>query len=91
MCSGCIDRVAQLEAYTNELAAAVKTFASHCRSKPGHCAGETTPHPLIIPETSPEEVHQARRSILANITRIQTILLGSADLLRQLALQVRSW
>ncbi len=82
--------LAQLEAYTNELAAAVKTLASYCRNfeAPVDFPAGNTPKPLVQPE-APSDAHQARRSIIANATKLQTLLDEPTDFLQQLAGHVR--
>ena len=68
--------LAQLEAYADELAAAVKSLSMHCQ--------QTSGHSLVSSET-PGDV---RRSILASIFNIQKLLAEPTDFLGQLASQV---
>ncbi|MCJ1251841.1 hypothetical protein MMC30_009079 [Trapelia coarctata] len=78
--------LAQLEAYTSELAAAVEKVAKYCRNieVPVDFAAGNTPQPLVPPE-APSEAHRARRSIVANVAKLQTLLAEPADFLQQLA------
>ena len=80
---------AQLEAYTAELNAAVETLTSHCQNAEAPAEGdaENTPQALVPPE-APVEAHRARRPILANIAKLQTLLAEPADFLQELARQV---
>jgi hypothetical protein len=80
----------QLETHTSELAAAVKSLAEYCRNveAPVDFAARNVPQPLVPPEAS-SEAHQARRSIMANVAKLQTLLGEPADFLQQLAGQVR--
>ena len=73
---------AQLEAHTVELNAAIETVTSYYRDEAGN-----VPQPLIPPD-APAEVHRARRPIMANIARLQTLLAGPTDFLQELARQV---
>lgn len=81
--------LAQLEAYASDLSAAVKNLANYCRNveNPGGFTAENVLQPLVLPE-APTEVHQARRSILANVAKLQLLLDEPADFLQQLAKQV---
>ena len=77
--------LSQLETYTNELVAATKALATHCRD-----AGVgSTPH-LTVPDHAPFEVHRARRDVLANAARLQTLLAEPGDFIQHLASQVRT-
>ncbi len=82
--------LAKLEAYTSELAAAVKSLAKYCQNveAPSDFGNGKMPQPLVVPE-APTEAHQARRSIMANVAKLQTLLVEPADFLQQLAVQVR--
>ena len=84
-----MNSLAQLEAYTSELAAAVKSLANCCRNveAPVDFAARNTPQPLL-PTESPSEAHRARRSIMANLVKLQTLLDEPADFLQRLAGQV---
>ena len=77
---------AQLEAHTAELNAAIETLARHCRNIEADDA-RNAPQSLIPPE-APAEVHRARRPILANIAKLQTLLAEPEDFLQELARQV---
>lgn len=85
----------QLERYTNNLAASVKVLSDQMRdaglqSSPGaQTASIWSASHLAIPPDAPYEVHHARRSVLTNITKLQTLLMGPDDLIQNLASQVR--
>lgn len=83
--------LAQLEACTNDVATAVQSLADYCWNFEGpvEVAAGNTPQPLVPPE-APSEAHQTRRSILANVAKLQTLLYEPADFIQQLAAQVRS-
>ncbi|KAG0650487.1 O-methyltransferase [Hyphodiscus hymeniophilus] len=72
----------QLHAYTNELVAAVQTVAEFYPNA-------NTPHSpsQLVPPDAPSELRRARRTILANVTKLKTLLEEPADLLQQLACQ----
>lgn len=74
----------QLENYTNELAFSVKSLANYCRSAEVH---KSTPQ-LLVPPEAPNEVLRTRRTILANLAKIQTLLDEPADFVQHLATQV---
>lgn len=82
--------LAQLEAYTSELAAAVQKLANCCRTLEGplQFAVGNTPQPLDLSE-APSEAHQAQRLIVDNTYKLQTLLSEPADFLQQLTRQVR--
>ena len=83
---------AQLEAYTTELNAAIEIFSSHCRNIEGTSDFGVevgyAPPPTLIPPTAPVEAHWARRAIMANTAKLQTLLAEPADFLQELARQV---
>ena len=82
--------LAQLENYTNELSAAVKTLANHSRNVEDSSvdfAGGSPPKPLLRPD-APSEAHRARRSVLSVVAKLQTLLGEPADFLQQLSRQV---
>lgn len=70
-----MDRLHKLETFANELAVAVKSLGAHYRN------GES--------EES-REVQRARRAIMGNAARIQTLLGEPSDFLQRLASQVCS-
>lgn len=82
----------QLELYTSELAAAVKSLANHCRNF-GTSVDSTAKSPLVspslVPPDAPSEAHRARQSILTYLSKLRTLLSEPADFLQQLATQVR--
>jgi hypothetical protein len=77
----------QLEAYTRELSAAVKSLVLHGRNGDsladwtGRAGADAPP---------PDEAQRARRAVLANVAKLQTLLAEPADFLQQLAKQVRT-
>jgi hypothetical protein len=75
----------QLESYTDELVTAIKTMTEYCRNIE---VPTSFPH-LIIPLEAPSEIHRARRTILANMSKVRTLLGEPADFLQHLASQVR--
>lgn len=83
---------ARLEAHTTELNAAMKTLTRHCRNIEATSDVEVeagnAPQPLVPPE-APVEVHRARRPIMANIAKLQTLLAEPADFLQELARQIQ--
>jgi hypothetical protein len=82
--------LSQLEAYTSEIAAAAKSLSSYCRNVDGpmDSVQANLPQGLVPPE-APGEAHRARRSIIANAAKLQTLLSEPADFLQRLAAQVR--
>ena len=80
---------AQLEACASELSTAVKILADYCRNAeaPVEFAAGNAPQPLVPPD-APSETHKARRSIMANVAKLQILLSEPADFLQQLAVQV---
>ena len=85
-----MNSLAQLEAYTSDLAAAVKRLIHYCRNVevPANFAVGKPPQPLVPPE-APSEAHRERRSIITNLAKLQTLLGEPVDFLQQLARQVR--
>lgn len=75
--------LSQLEAYSDELAAAIKVLGEHCQDT----SISTTSH-LAVPSDAPCEVHLARRNVLAIASRLHAILAEPADLIQHLASQV---
>lgn len=82
---------ALLEAHTAELNAAIETLTNHCRNVERISDFEVeirnAPRPLIPPE-APAEAHRARRSIMANMAKLHTLLAEPVDFLQELARQV---
>ena len=78
---------ARTETHTTELNNAIEVLTSHCRDieRTSDFEVETKngPQPLISPEA-----HRARRPILANIAKLQTLLVEPVDFLQELARQV---
>lgn len=79
----------QLETSTGEIVAAVKSLTDYCRhvEAPVEFAVGNAPQSPVPPE-APSEVHKARRSIMAHIAKLQTLLSEPADFLQRLAVQV---
>lgn len=79
-----MDRLAQLEARTTQLSAAVQSLAGHRRnldsSRGPGCA-------VLDPETC-KELDKAKSSILASLADIKRLVAGPADFLQHLASQV---
>lgn len=82
--------LAQLEAYTSELVAAAQRLTHYCRNyeAPVDLAAGDAPPPLV-PPNAPSEVHRARRSMMASLAKLQTVLGEPEDFVHQLAGQVR--
>lgn len=82
---------ALLEAPTAELNAAIEILSCHCRNiertSDFDVEFRNAPQPLIPPE-APAEAHRARRSIMANIAKLQTLLAEPSDFVQELARQV---
>jgi hypothetical protein len=82
-----MDNWAQLEAYSNELIAAVNALVRHRANASGDCP-TGMPQPLISAD-APNQAHHARRSIKANIAKLQVLIDEPVDFLQQLVAQVR--
>lgn len=82
-----MDGLAQLQSSSSELTAAIQVLVTHCQDNSGP-ARDGTSQPLVSPE-DPSGVISAKQSILAAISRIQTLLSGPVDFVQQLASQVR--
>lgn len=78
--------LAQLEAASSNLSAALEELASHYRNGGTDSLGARPPQ--LLPTEAPSEVHKARESALASLTRLQVMLAGPTDLLQNLAGQV---
>ncbi|RAH69270.1 trypacidin cluster transcriptional coactivator tpcD [Aspergillus aculeatinus CBS 121060] len=79
--------LAQLEAASSNLSAALEELASHYRNGGIDSLGARPPQ--LLPTEAPPEVHKARESALASLTRLQVMLAGPTDLLQNLAGQVQ--
>jgi hypothetical protein len=81
--------LAELESQSKELSSAIENLVTHCQRAQLYADG-TVPGkpPQIIPHEAPAEVHRARESVLASISRLQVMLAGPNDFLKQLASQV---
>ncbi|RAL16196.1 uncharacterized protein BO97DRAFT_403310, partial [Aspergillus homomorphus CBS 101889] len=77
----------ELEAASKELSAAVEDLASHYRN--GRTDSLGARQPQLIPTGAPPEVHRARESALASLTKLQVMLAGPTDLLQNLASQMQ--
>ncbi|KAI0469985.1 hypothetical protein GGR56DRAFT_156234 [Xylariaceae sp. FL0804] len=78
------DSLGQLEYYASGLATAVRNLTHQIRSS--HIEAGRAPR-AISDSQHTEEVKQARRSVLSQITAIQTLLCSPTDVLQQLAYQ----
>ena len=78
---------ARTETHTTELNTAIEVLTSHCqndeRTSDFDVEANNAPQPLISPEA-----HRARRPIMANIAKLQTLLVEPVDFLQELARQV---
>ncbi|PYI14342.1 hypothetical protein BO99DRAFT_345279 [Aspergillus violaceofuscus CBS 115571] len=79
--------LAQLEAVSRDLSAAVEELASHCRHGGIDSLGVRPPQ--LLPTGAPPDVHRARESALASLTKLQVMLAEPTDLLQNLAGQVQ--
>ncbi|RAH41242.1 uncharacterized protein BO95DRAFT_456741 [Aspergillus brunneoviolaceus CBS 621.78] len=79
--------LAQLEAASSNLSAALEELASHYRNGGTDSLGARPPQ--LLPTEAPPEAHKARESALASLTRLQVMLAGPTDLLQNLAGQVQ--
>ena len=81
---------AQLEAHIDEIATAVKSLVEYGRNieaPTDFLTGSTSPS--LVPPEAFSEAHRARRSIMANVAKLPTLLAEPTDFLQQLAVQVR--
>ena len=76
--------LSQLEVHTNDLITATKTLTNYCRD-----AGVDPTTHLALPKDMPGEVRRARRDILANVARLQTLVAEPDDFIQHLASHVR--
>ena len=86
--------LAQLQACTDELAAAVKTVVNgrwdaENLASDVNGGGYDFSRPLVPADATPE-VHHARQTIIAKASRLQVLLGGPVDFLQHLSKQVRS-
>ncbi|PYH86369.1 hypothetical protein BO82DRAFT_300183 [Aspergillus uvarum CBS 121591] len=79
--------LAQLEAVSRDLSAAVEELASHYRNGGINSLGARPPQ--LLPTGAPPDVRRARESALASLTRLQVMLAEPTDLLQNLAGQVQ--
>lgn len=70
-----------LETYSSDLAAAVKTLVSQ---SPNLVSSGSQP---LLPPDAPSEAHRARQSVLTTTSRLQTLLSSPADFLYHLTVQ----
>ncbi|ESZ98974.1 O-methyltransferase family protein [Sclerotinia borealis F-4128] len=73
-----MDCLAKLERYSNELALAVKSLATHSRG---------TNAQLFTDLEAAPEVQQAKQNVLLNVAKIKTLVLEPTDFLKHLASQ----
>ena len=75
------------ETHTTELNTAIEILTSHCRNTERasdfEVEAKNAPQPLISPEA-----HRARRPIMANIAKLQSLLAEPVDFIQELTRQV---
>ncbi|KAJ5242262.1 uncharacterized protein N7469_000589 [Penicillium citrinum] len=82
--------LAELESQSKELSSAIENLIAHCQRAQLYANGTVQGKPpQIIPHGAPAEVHRARESVLAIISRLQVMLAGPNDFLKQLASQTQ--
>ncbi|CAI7589236.1 hypothetical protein N7533_009966 [Penicillium manginii] len=82
--------LAELESQSKELSSAIENLVTHCQRAQLYADGTVLGKPpQIIPHEAPAEVHRARESVLASISRLQVMLAGPNDFLKQLASQTQ--
>lgn len=80
--------MSQLEKYTSDLTAAVKSLVDHYQNAPADFKAATAPpQPLVNPE-APDDVHQAQRTILASTRKLQSLLETPTDFVHRLSRHV---
>ncbi|KUI64697.1 6-hydroxytryprostatin B O-methyltransferase [Cytospora mali] len=80
-----MDGMNKLKIHSDELTAAVKDLASHCRSA---AVGPNHPEPPLVGSNPHKEAHRARTTILSSVALIRTLVSGPTDFLEHLASQV---
>lgn len=86
-----MDGITELETCADELAAAARSLANHCRSADIQPSPSPSPSPttqLNVPNEAPGGAHRARRAVLTSAARLQVLLSEPADFLQRLASQV---
>ena len=83
-----ISRLTQIENCADELARAAKSLAEYCQaSRVSDAAEPSAGFPSVAPD-GPSPAHRARRSILANVAKLQNLISEPGYFLEQLASQV---
>ncbi len=82
-----ISRLTQIENCADELARAAKSLAEYCQARVSDAAEPSTGFPSVAPD-GPSPAHRARRSILANVAKLQNLISEPGHSLEQLASQV---
>ena len=79
-----------LESHIQDVLTAARDLSNRCRELPaGSPVGSpSTPNASIVPSNAPLELHRLRRSILAKVARLHTLLYEPADFIQHLASQV---
>ncbi|KAJ5769695.1 hypothetical protein N7520_004254 [Penicillium odoratum] len=80
-----MNSITQLEIYANELACAARSIVAHCQNADIVSSGPQ----FSIHEDAPEQIHQNRRKILANVAKIQVLLGDSEDFLQRMAMEIQ--
>lgn len=81
--------LAELESQSKELSSAIENLVTNCQRAQLYSDFTVLGRPpQSISHEVPAEIHQARESVLAILNRLQIMLAGPTDFLRQLATQV---
>ncbi len=83
-------RLSQIESCANELARAAKSLSEYCQSTRASDAEPLATGFPSVPPDGPSQAHRARRSILANVAKLQNLISEPAHFLEQLTSQVTS-
>lgn len=80
-----MNSITQLEIYASELACAAQSIVTYCQNADITSSGPQ----LSISEDAPEQFHQDRRKILANVAKIQVLLEDSEDFVQKMAKEIQ--
>ncbi|KAJ5527918.1 hypothetical protein N7513_012077 [Penicillium frequentans] len=80
-----MNSITQLEIYAKELACAAQSIVTYCQNADIASSGPQ----LSISEDAPEQFHQDRRKILANVAKIQVLLEDSEDFVQKMAKEIQ--
>ncbi|KAJ5898532.1 hypothetical protein N7504_008820 [Penicillium tannophilum] len=80
-----MNSITQLEIYANELACAAQSIVTYCQNADIASSGPQ----LSISKDAPEQFHQGRRKILANVAKIQVLLEDSEDFVQRMAKEIQ--